>query len=227
MYTINRGLILAFVAFAMFVLIGFLQENESPDLIHCVKIAPENPVADSKSILFLGNSLLHDYDWSIDRFQVINCARQGLTLEKYLTMKQEIENDHVEFIVIAFGTVEAIRQKTITTYEQESFLHSLNELHEILSTDWKQARVIVTAVPPINNLIYEGENVDAALVQMINQDIARVFKESSEHWVELTAILDTNASGLTDEMTYDGVHLSDIAYLRWNAELEKVTSARQ
>ena len=137
-------------------------------------------------------------------------------------MKQRIVSDHVEFIVIAFGTVEAVRYRTIANYEQESFLHNLNQLHEILSTDWGQAKVIVTAVPPINNAIYEGANVEPALVQIINQDMAKVFKESSEHWIELTSIIDSNRSGLTDEMTYDGVHLSDIAYMRWNSELEKI-----
>ena len=178
-------------------------------------------------VLFLGNSLLYDYTWSLKDYRTINCSRQGLTLEKFLSL--EIENNDFDpvYTVVAFGTVEAVRLKSYVSYDQKSFVQHLMRLNELVSSKWPGSKLIIIAVPPINNHIYKNDYVDPILIEKLNTAISSVFGQPSVEWIDLRIILDTSEHGLTDAMTYDGVHLSEIAYKRWNSELESMMIVHQ
>lgn len=183
--------------------------------------------SNSRQIIFIGNSLLHDNDWSIKEFSIINCAQQGLTLEKFLSSYTGNNDFDPELVVVAFGTVEAIRQQSVANYARSSFLQDLANLNRWLNSNWPKSRIVVTAVPPINNQIFKKVIVETRLVEQINFDIATQFQKSADEWVDLRDFLDTNEHGLTKDMTYDGVHLTNLAYKLWNAKLEQIVESYQ
>jgi len=215
---------------AMILAFGFLFyfgiENHASKL-DCKRSPNTITVSKFGDVLLLGNSLLHDYEWSLNGYRTINCSRQGLTIEKFLSLEIEDTNFDPAFVVIAFGTVEAIRQKTDVNYDQQSFLQNLKELSDYVNSYWPDTKIIITAVPPINNQIYNADYIAPALVDKINTAISTAFKFSAKAEIDLRNILDTDEHGLTDRMTYDGVHLRELAYKRWNFELENLMRVHQ
>jgi hypothetical protein len=173
-------------------------------------------------VLLLGNSLIFDHNWRLPGFSTVICARQGLTLDAALPLlPQQLDRmallNPVQ-IIIGFGSVELIRAAhTNTAPDLARFETDAQTLVDDLNARWPNAALRWISVPGLSDETSPAHWPDPAhIVQMNTALRARLGPD----------LLDTDAaiSLPPAEASYDGVHLSALAYGRLETALIPVNT---
>ena len=170
--------------------------EEQPDTLACRPSAPQ-VLAPKDPILILGNSLAFDSDWQIDGAQIVNCARQGLTVAAALPLIGDLPNIAPKSVVLVFGTVELIRDSA----DPEVFRSNLVKFVERLAAKYDAANIVALGVPTTG----EGWLYDLADAKALNGVIADIDDVSM-------LSVDPILAQKSDAAHYDGAHLSPSIY---------------
>ena len=170
---------------------------------------PTSPamLPETQSILFWGNSLAFDHDWSLDEFQAVNCARQGLTAQTALSMTSQLPEIEFAVIVVVFGTVELVQ----SIKDVSEFGDAISEMGSRLNASYPSAKLVVLGVPDGSKDVwrYAGDTQ----TEEVN---ARLRGLENTIFVDTTTVL----SSLSDsDQTYDGVHLTRASYAYLEREI--------
>jgi len=170
--------------------------EKHPTFLACRPSVPEALASDAPILVF-GNSLAFDTDWQIDGEQIVNCARQGLTVAAALPLIGELPNIAPKSIVLVFGTVELIGD----TADPEVFHSNLVKLVESLNAKYDAANTVVLGVPTTG----EDWSYDLADAKALNEVIAEIDDVSM---LSVDSILAQKGGAAH----YDGVHLIPSMY---------------
>ena len=181
----------------------------------------------------LGNSLLHDKKWMFSESQTVNCAVQGLTLQKFLPLFEAVPPLVPDVIVVAFGTVEVVqadrrfKEDDLLSSEvnTSAFRKSIHRLLDKLKESWPDAKLIINSVPPTRKRDWQAPTTASQNIMKLNQvilDIVSHKQYADIHLIDLSSVLDLEGSVLSEDMTYDGIHLTKKAYQKWFGELRSL-----
>ena len=193
----NQAILAAAVCFiaGAGVTLTFISKKHPVSLV-CRPSAPQ-ALASKEPILILGNSLAFDTNWQINGEQIVNCARQGLTVAAALPLIGELPNIAPKSVVLVFGTVELVRG----TADPEAFRFNLVKFIESLNAKYDVANIVVLGVPTTGG----GWSYDLAKAKALNRVIAEIDDISM---LSVDSVL-VQQGGVAH---YDGVHLAPGMY---------------
>jgi lysophospholipase L1-like esterase len=211
-----RGAVLAALLVGTFWAGRFFAPDVQALRLICRPSAPT--LAGGQSVLLFGNSQLYDGDWHFPGALAVNCARQGLTLRAGLALMPDLPPITPDAIIIAFGAVEVLQAAARNAVPDDAaFAQDMTALLAHLRARWPDAILIVSAVPPMRPNLLPPRLQDAARINGINAAIMRAATGAVQ--VNPADALAMDAGGLAPTMTYDGVHLTPLAYELWQAQI--------
>ena len=170
--------------------------------------------AQAPIVLLWGNSLLFDHSWDADgNLFPVNCAVQGMTAKEAVGQTHLLPDIQAAAILVAFGTVELVRQDTPLSVFKAAMEHTIH----MLQSQYPDALIMVATIPQTRpsqpqwqyNTEYDSYAFNEILIEL---EGARIVDISS-----LISILSPR------KQTYDGAHLTNESYKLWeNALLEAV-----
>lgn len=193
--------------------------RSAPAPLDCRLLNPSG----TTQVLMLGNSLLHDFDWSLPAAQVFNCAKQGQTLNEFRARWRtgSLPLEQPDVVVMAFGTVEVIRAEREPRHLQE-FMASYPGFLADLRQRWPEARLVVNLLPEINRELFGRPHLDIAAIDQLNRFIRQSTTCGGCQVIDLPEVLTRGESGFDETLTYDGVHLTAQAYDQWRDALARI-----
>lgn len=202
-------MVLAFIAGSALTAVCLLSVWQAPTSpMICRPSAPAAAAAAAVDpvVLFWGNSLAHDADWNTPgRVLAINCARQGQTATEALAEVKALPDIEPAAIVLAFGTVELVRQAA----DVPQFSDTMRALTAALRDRYPAARLALTGIPATS----APWRYDTDQAARLNTVLAAL---GPDDFLDLDAAL----AGVPEAMqSYDGVHLSPTSYTAWRKAL--------
>ncbi len=175
--------------------------SPEPEIVKvtCRPSAPELLPAGPK-VLVWGNSLSFDNDWRLERHQTVNCARQGMTAQDALPMVVALPKLEFSAIVLAFGSVELVRE----TGDIGGFRSSIEKIQKNLITLYPDTTIVVIGVPGGNQNIWQYGS--SPQLSQINEVLRGLKGTRFLNTTELLSIIPESMQ------TYDGVHLTKDSY---------------
>lgn len=160
----------------------------------CRPSAPATAVATAGAqvVLYLGNSIVFDHDWSLPGTRAVNCARQGLVAEALPV--DALPRIAPDLVVLGFGTVELVRGAR----DAPAVVADLGGVLRGVAARYDGAPILILAVPP-----YE----DGSVSEAVNAGLAALAADMGAGFAPLGP----------GARTYDGIHLVRDAYEPWHA----------
>ena len=185
-------------------------------LMACTQEAPRCRMvggAGSDRWLMIGNSLLHDHDWSDLDGPVQNCAVRGQTASAARRRALPHAEEDPTHVLLAFGTVEAVRAVRDTPFDPEGFAADVTALARRVSGAWPGACLLVATPPPASPSAADQDALGQAEVVL--------------RALEPAVLIDTSgALRHVPVPTYDGVHLTGEAYASWSVAVSDAAARR-
>ncbi|MEL6791997.1 MAG: GDSL-type esterase/lipase family protein [Pseudomonadota bacterium] len=180
--------------------------------------SPDGPVA-----LMIGNSQLHDRDWTFPRAFTVNCARQGLTARRAHPLIAGLPPIAPDVVFIAFGAVELSRAALRDAApDAAAFAAEIAAVRDELRRRWPEAELVFAGVPPLRPRLFAPGSIGVAPedVAPLNSGLAALAAETENAaFADTASWLSSDEGGLAREMTYDGLHLTQAAYEIWETGL--------
>lgn len=162
-------------------------------------------------LLLWGNSLLFDHHWTGTDMAVVNCARQGQTAQAAQARTARLPGPAPDTILLAFGSVEAVRGDT----DLAGFETAVAAITAELGARWPEARLLMASVPIFPEMPGAGA-ITPQSVRALNAILARQAAAAEARFIDL----DRTFATLSDSATsYDGVHLTAAAYGAWETAI--------
>lgn len=196
-------------ALGIAVLVGMMhRRTPEPAYVTCRPTAPGLAAMRTSApvVLLWGNSLLFDAPWAGQSFFPINCAHQGMTAEVAVKRTELLPDIAVDAIVLAFGSVELIREADIDTTR---FAGTVAAIRNQLADRYGPVPIIVSGVPstplaePVWGYLTPGDGV------RINRALREL---DGAVYLDLSRAL---ADVPSPSQTYDGIHLTAESYMAW------------
>ena len=206
-------------AFAAGYVMGGRQMHPAKVKLSCTPSAPQiiASSANTPTVLFWGNSLLHDHDWRFPSRTSINCAVQGLPASAAAPMVATLPEIGPSEVVIAFGSVELVRAGAKgAPVNENDFAQAVSQNIAALKNRWPQARLILSSAPSFD----ANTKIDPIEAQIVNAALARIADDDAKvSFFEMSKLYPSDDAQLPGKATYDGVHLTRDAYKLWQAAL--------
>lgn len=167
--------------------------------MQCRPSSPEQMPA-GNYVLFWGNSLAFDHGWSLDGYQAVNCAIQGLTAARAVPMTERLPKMDFSAIVLVFGTVELVRE----IEDVAQFASAMDQIRQTLGKVHRQTKIVILGVPEggPDVWLYGGNDQLYEINEVLRGQDDAVFLNTTNALSELPQ----------NEQTYDRVHLSPASY---------------
>jgi lysophospholipase L1-like esterase len=166
----------------------------------------------SKTILFIGDSLIEFFDWQrrFPEHKIFNLGIAGETVEGLLSRIDRIIKTHpapdLIFIMTGINNV---------AIEDFDFLDSYKEIIKRLRDAYPKTQIFITSLLP--TLL---EWIPEEFILKANLFLAEIAKETGAEFLDIHACFANNE--LKECLLPDGVHLSDKGYALWSQALEKI-----
>lgn len=166
----------------------------------------------SKTILFLGHSLIEFFDWQ-QRFpehRVYNLGRAGETVEGLLSRTGGIIEKHpppdLIFIMTGLNNV---------AMEDFDFLDSFREIIGKLSVAYPESRIFINSLLPTML-----EEIPDESIRRVNRSLKVIAGETGAEFLDIYSTF--TAKGVEDCLLPDGVHLNNKGYALWAEAVERL-----
>ena len=165
-------------------------------------------------LVFLGDSLTQWFDWGrrFPDYRVTNLGISGETVEGLLErrdrIRSQIESPDFVFLMTGINNMANGQYDIIAPY---------NEIVRNLTTWYKQARIVVQSILPV-----ELSWVENSVIEETNCQLEKVAREHDAEYLDIY-ISFVDAAGKTEReyLSDDGVHLASRGYEVWANEVEK------
>lgn len=152
---------------------------------------------DGPPLLLFGNSLLFDHNWQVPGIQVINCARQGLTLGAGLGLVADLPDITPKAILLGFGSVELLRGQS----SPEAFSAALQDMFGALDARFPDTPALLLSIPESGPEYTQAPALNTVLRAAVASSPRR-------------ALIDLGALPIPpDAQLYDQIHLKAPVYI--------------
>lgn len=171
-------------------------------------------------IIFLGNSITHWGDWAelLKNARVRNRGIAGDISFGVLNRMDEVLSSRPAKLFIMIGANDIGRKipLSVTVANYQKILKTVREKSP-------ETKIYVQSVLPINDKLinrkyYTGTNGE---IRKMNAELRQLAEKNAVPFIDLYQIFADEAGQLPEKYTYDGIHLSAAAYIRWTKTLKK------
>jgi lysophospholipase L1-like esterase len=181
------------------------------------KISHFETLGNSESvIIFLGDSLTDLCEWAevFQNNQIKNRGICGDTTDGVLNRLDEIVGARPKKLFIMIGINDLNQGKSVSY-----IVNNYKLILDIFKHQIPQTKVFIQSLLPINTK-FRINKINNEIIE-VNEEIQRLTKEFSFHYIDLfSAFLDNN-NELDEQYTTDGLHLNGKGYLVWKEVIEK------
>jgi lysophospholipase L1-like esterase len=163
----------------------------------------------NKKILLMGDSITAGFDTQalLPEFNIIN---KGLSANNSTHLLKRLERDllasYPDIIFILIGTNDIAADFTDT-----EILSNINIILEITSEKLSKSKIFITSILPTRN----NQLRPNGRIRGLNKKIRLIAEELKVNYLDLYAIFVDDTDQLGKELTDDGLHLNEKAYLKW------------
>lgn len=181
---------------------------------HKARAALFRELSGMPEIVMLGDSLTEWGNWHelVPGFRVVNRGIAGDTSSGVLDRLQEVIDRRPEMVFVMVGTNDIGLQ-----VPPENVLRNLREIVTRLRA--------ASIVPVAQSILFRGgwPQADNAAIAAVNAALADFCAAQGVRFLDLNAAMAPNGR-LSDEMTYDGLHLTAAAYRVWRDAVVRVAA---
>lgn len=178
-----------------------------------------------ENIIFFGDSITEIYNLN-KYYPKRNVVNKGVSGNKTTDLVNRINEDVYEYNPSKVFLLVGINDLAADT-EQEDILENIQLIINGIQINRKNSEIYVESVYPINkDLIMEhGTNfaytLDNNKVMNLNNELKKLCKENDITYIDVYSKLIDENNELKGNYTKDGIHLSDLGYLKVTSELKK------
>jgi lysophospholipase L1-like esterase len=170
----------------------------------------------NKKILLVGDSITASFNTRklLPEFNIIN---KGLSGNKSAHLLRRLNRDLVastpEMIIILIGTNDIAQG-----YTDEEILNYLHGILDICSENIHIKNIFIASVLPTRN----NEPRPNERIRELNKKIQIIAEEFKVNYLDLYSLFVDGTGQLFSDLTNDGLHLNEKAYLKWAHFLRKL-----
>lgn len=153
-------------------------------------------------------------DKSIGYLSTINLSGNGYTIRQSISQVRKANSYSPKHIVVAAGTNDAFS----ILDNRQTILESVSDFRELVET--AQSPLLITLPLPTRN-----DNINKVLTPL-REEMRKAAQESNVETIDLWDLFLDEEGLLRQELTTDGVHLTEKAYEIWIAELNRRIRSR-
>lgn len=167
-------------------------------------------------IIFLGDSLTDLCKWEevFQNNQIKNRGICGDTTDGVLNRLDKIVESRPKKLFILIG-INDLNQGRNVSY----IVNNYKLILEYFKHQVPQTKVFVQSLLPINTK-FRRNKINNKIIEF-NEEIQRLAKEFSFHYIDLFSAFLNNNNELDEQYTTDGLHLNGKGYLVWKEVIEK------
>jgi lysophospholipase L1-like esterase len=165
-------------------------------------------------VIMLGDSLVEGYCWKADHPElvVLNRGRAANTTTDVYNRLDELLVRHPKVIVLLGGTNDIDRGWTVREIG--------TEYRKVVAKLAPVAHLVLVTVPPCSHPNCSAE--EKARIVPLNREIARIAHANDARLIDLYGAIATPEGEMPHAFSFDGLHLNEAGYARWNELLEPV-----
>jgi len=174
----------------------------------------------NKKILLMGDSITAGFDTQalLSEFSIIN---KGLSANNSTHLLKRLERDllasYPDIIFILIGTNDIAAGFTDT-----EILSNINSILEITSEKLSKSKIFITSILPTrNNELRPNERI-----RELNKKIQLIAEKLKVNYLNLYSNFVDEKGQLIIDLTDDGLHLNEKAYLKWADFLRKLLNEK-
>lgn len=181
----------------------------------------ETLVKTNEAIIFLGDSLTDNCEWS----EILGCENiknrgiSGDRTDGVLNRLDEILSFQARKIFIMIGINDLVQGKKI-----EKVIEDYKSILEKIQHSNPDTKLFIQSVLPINNqkaIDIQDLNLNNDKVVRTNEKLQEIAQEFSVQYIDLFPAFSDKNNQLDERYTTDGVHLNGQAYSVWRGIIEK------
>ncbi len=171
---------------------------------------------DSDDIIFLGNSITAQCDWSelMDNPKIRNRGIPGESTDGVLQRLQGILKPKPSKIFLMIGVNDLLFHKP------QRVIDNYKKIVERIRKESPFTQLYLYSILPVNskvrNIPIKNEDI-----LFINKEIEQIAKYNQLVYIDLSSKFSNKDGALFAKFTSDGIHLNGDAYLVWKAEIEE------
>lgn len=180
-------------------------------------------IAKNENFVFLGDSITDWYpiDELYENIPIVNSGKAGYKTEDILEELDELVYQYNPTkVVILIGT----NDLNSDTSEDE-LTNNIEKIITEIKKNRKQAEIYVQSIYPINNTDADKINEKTVgkrtneSIQRVNKQIKSICKEQDVTYINMYDELVDEAGNVSLQYTQDGLHISDLGYLKITRKL--------
>ncbi|WP_298288659.1 GDSL-type esterase/lipase family protein [uncultured Lutibacter sp.] len=177
-------------------------------------------------VIFLGNSITEGGDWKV-LFPKVNAVNRGISgdvTDGILNRLDEVLSSKPKKIFLLIGTNDLARGKSV-----DYVLNNTKLILQKIKTDSKNTKIYLQSVLPYNPNVgtkFSGHKSKQQDVLVLNKKLKKLSKKLNVKYVNLHKKFKNKQGELREELTYDGLHLSENGYVNWQKVIERIVYKR-
>lgn len=164
-------------------------------------------------IVFFGDSLTYygDFTSVFPNKKVCNLGLRGDTIQGMIDRVEQVSMLEPKQVFLMAG----INDMEHLTIDEFQVLYS--RLIDIIIHEVPDARLVIQSVLPVNNQSF-SISCNNAQIKTVNNKIKKIAVARNLFYLDIHSLYEENEQ-LPLALTKDGLHLNDVAYVRWCREL--------
>lgn len=173
---------------------------------------------DDSSIVFLGDSLIDNAEWSeIFNSKIVNRGIQTDTTRGVLDRLDTITADKPSKMFLMIGTNDLGNLNSTV----DDTLKNYEEIITSIESDSPDTEVYVQSVLPINNELKPSLSYNNKEIVALNDGLNKLSKDYNLMYVDLYSKLEGENGMLDKKYTNDGIHLNGDGYIIWSEQISE------
>ncbi len=166
-------------------------------------------------LVFIGDSLTQWFDWQgrFPQYVVASLGISGETIEGLLARLECIRSqvDNPDYIFIMSGINNIVN-------EQYRIVEPYREVVRNLTNWYKKSKVVIQSILPV-----DVQWINNNIIITTNLNLEKMAVEFASRYLDIySAFVDSNGNPKKGYFSDDGVHLTNMGYLVWAYEIEKM-----
>lgn len=172
---------------------------------------------DSNEIIFLGNSITKDCEWS-ELFQNSKIKNRGIggnkTADVLLRIDKTLESKPKKiFILIGINDLSA-------NIPMDHIVDNYKQIINKIKIESPKTEIFIQSILPINNKYYKGIATNEN-IKTVNAKLKIIADENHSTYIDLFSHFVNSDGNLAEKYSNEGLHLLGAGYLVWKSVIEK------
>lgn len=177
-----------------------------------------------ENIIFFGDSITEQYDLS-KYYPKNNVINSGISGNKTEDLIDRIKNDVYKYNPSKVFILIGANDLNNDIYNDD-ILFNIQTIINGIKTNRKSAKIYVESIYPINTKIKDFPNTSNEEIKKMNKKIEIICDESNVTYIDVYSMLVDKSGDLKELYTKDGLHLSNLGYLKVTSILDKYVNEK-